>query len=42
MFEGLLLNADLLWPNAWLGRSFIIIMVLLFVFAVGWVLLLKA
>ena len=41
MFEGLLLNADLLWPNAWLGRSFIIIMVLLFVFAVGWVLLLK-
>ncbi|MGS0497021.1 anti-phage ZorAB system protein ZorA [Pseudoalteromonas mariniglutinosa] len=34
MLESLFLNADLLWPNAWLGRSFIIVMLLLFGFAV--------
>jgi len=41
MLEGLLLNVDLLWPSAWLGRSFIIVMGGLFVFAVGRVLYLK-
>ena len=34
MFEDLLLNADLLWPDALLGRWFIIAMLLLFGFAI--------
>ena len=34
MLDSLLLNADLLWPSAWLGRSFIIVMLLLFGFSV--------
>jgi hypothetical protein len=42
MLEGFLLNADLLWPISWLGRSFVIGMWLLFVFAIGWVLYLKS
>jgi hypothetical protein len=41
MLDGFLLDADLLWPSSWLGRSFIIVMGLLFLFAVGWVLYLK-
>jgi hypothetical protein len=41
MLEGLLLNVDLLWPITWLGRSFVIGMALLFLFAIGHVFILK-